>query len=237
MKPLGSTLLIFDLDGTLVDSAGDITNAANSLLAALGRAPLPVDAVRGMVGEGARRLVERLLIARPGSDISVDSALEKFLALYAVQPTSHAALYPGVIETLDHLATQGAAMALCTNKPGIPTNNVLRDLGLSHYFGAVIAGDTLAIRKPDGRVLDSIIAAFGTGRDDIILVGDSEIDSATAAAAGIPFILMTYGYHHQPPDSIPAMFRLDRFSELIPLLPLAAGDSARRDYHAPQQSL
>jgi len=233
MKAFESALLIFDLDGTLVDSAGDITLSVNSLLDSLGRPSLSIEAVRSMVGEGARRLVEKVLAARPGAEIAIESALERFLALYAEAPTQHTVLYPGVRETLDQLVESGAVLALCTNKPMIPTTNVLRDLDLSRYFKMVVAGDTLPVRKPDRRVLDGIIATLGVGQKTVLMIGDSEVDSATADAAKIPFVLMTYGYRHSPAELIPANARLDAFADLLLLNP---GIMLSRRYHdgAPQ---
>lgn len=223
MKALDSCLVIFDLDGTLIDSAGDICLAVNGLLAELDCAPLSVAEVRGFVGEGARRLVEKLLVARPDARTDVDSALARFLHLYETTPTTHTTLYPDLRPTLEALIAAGATLAVCTNKPGTATRNVLRDLDLARYFETVIAGDTLPVRKPDPGTIDAVIALNGHATKHVVLVGDSEIDAATAIAAEIPFILMTHGYRHKPAAEIPATYRLDHFTDLIALLPVRAG--------------
>ncbi len=223
MKALDSCLVIFDLDGTLIDSAGDICMAVNGLLAELDCPPLSLEDVRGFVGEGARRLVEKLLVARPEARTDVDSALARFLHLYETTPTSHTTLYPDLRQTLEELIVSGATLAVCTNKPGTATRNVLRDLDLARYFEIVIAGDTLPVRKPDPGMIDAVIALNGHKANHVVLVGDSEIDAATAIAAEIPFILMTFGYRHKPAEEIPASYRLDHFKDLIALLPVGAG--------------
>jgi phosphoglycolate phosphatase len=216
-------LVIFDLDGTLVDSAGDICLAVNGLLQERGAEPLSVETVREFVGEGARRLVEKLLQVRPAAGDDVDSVLTRFLAIYEEMPTTHTVPYPGVRATLDRLVASGASLAVCTNKPSGPTANVLRDLDLAHFFRIVIAGDTLPVRKPDPVLIETIASRLGFDMTSAVLVGDSEVDAATAAAAGIPFVLMTYGYHHSPVEAIPATHRLDQFAELMEILPLRAG--------------
>lgn len=220
MKALDSCLVIFDLDGTLIDSAGDICLAVNGLLSELECPPLTLDEVRGFVGEGARRLVEKLLAARPEARTDVDSALARFLHLYETTPTTHTTLYPGLRATLEVLLAEGATLAVCTNKPGTATRNVLRELDLARYFEIVIAGDTLPVRKPDPGMIDAVVALAGHATRHVVLVGDSEIDAATAIAAEIPFILMTYGYRHKPGDEIPATHRIDHMADLPGLLPL-----------------
>ena len=223
MKALDSCLVIFDLDGTLIDSAGDICMAVNGLLAELACPPLSLEEVRGFVGEGARRLVEKLLAARPEARTDVDSALARFLHLYETTPTTHTTLYPDLRQTLEQLLAAGATLAVCTNKPGAATRNVLRDLDLARYFEIVIAGDTLPVRKPDPGMIDAVIALNGHKPRRVVRVGDSEIDAATALAAEIPFVLMTFGYRHKPAAAIPAAHRLDHFRDLIGVLLVEAG--------------
>jgi phosphoglycolate phosphatase len=215
MKP---ELLLFDLDGTLVDSVGDLTAAINGLLVEQGRTPLTVDEVRPMVGDGVGILVQRALEARPGPAIDLDAAVARYVALYEASPAAHTLIYPGVIETLAALAELGYPLVVCTNKPERVSGALLKVLGMSGLFTRVFGGDTLPWRKPDPRVIEAILKEFGVKPADVLFIGDSEVDAATAEAAGVPFALMTYGYHRVPIAEIPRMSTLDSFGELLPLL-------------------
>jgi phosphoglycolate phosphatase len=211
------TLIIFDLDGTLIDSAGDLCVALNALLAEFGRAPLTLSAVRPMIGDGVGMLVDRGLAARPGAPVDRDRAVARFLEIYRGAPAARTTLYPGVAETLGRLAQSGATLALCTNKPEAITRVVLGALGLDGFFSRIVGGDTLPWRKPDPRPLTTIVEACGATAEAVLFVGDSEVDAAAAAAAGIPFVLMTYGYHRSPVATIACRAALDHFADLIPL--------------------
>jgi phosphoglycolate phosphatase len=215
MKP---DLLLFDLDGTLVDSVGDLTAAINGLLTEHGRTPLTIDEVRPMIGDGVGVLVQHALAARPGPAIDLDTAVARYVALYEASPAVHTLIYPGVIQTLATLAEQGYPLVLCTNKPERVTAAVLKALGIAGLFVRVFGGDTLPWRKPDPRVIAAILKEFGVKPENALFVGDSEVDASTAEAAGVPFALMTYGYHRVPIAEIPRMATLDSFAELIPLL-------------------
>jgi phosphoglycolate phosphatase len=189
--------VIFDLDGTLIDSAPDLQLAVNRMLAGYGRGPLPVTQIRRMVGDGAGALIERVLDASGLPDALQGEAVHAFLAFYAEDPVTHTQLYPGALETLDALKERGLPLALCTNKPEAPAREVLTRLHLAEYFPQVVGGDTFPFRKPDPRMLLRLLAP-GTSPLSAVLVGDSEVDAATAQAAGVPFILMSYGYHRTP---------------------------------------
>jgi len=123
-----------------------------------------------------------------------------------------------VPETLGRLMAAGIAMGVCTNKHEDSARHILAELGLARYFAHLIAGDSLPFRKPDPRVLTETLKRLGLSVADAWMIGDSEVDAATAAAAGMDFILLTYGYHHSPVDQIPALHRLDRFADLAVLL-------------------
>jgi phosphoglycolate phosphatase len=215
MKP---ALLLFDLDGTLVDSVGDLTAAINGLLTEHGRTPLTINEVRPMIGDGVGILVQRALETRPGPAIDLDTAVARYVALYEASPAAHTVIYPGVIETLAALAEQGYPLVVCTNKPERVSGALLKVLGMSGLFARVFGGDTLPWRKPDPRVIAAILEEFGVKPADTLFIGDSEVDAATAEAAGVPFALMTYGYHRVPIAEIPRMATLDSFGELVPLL-------------------
>jgi phosphoglycolate phosphatase len=223
MKSPPPALLIFDLDGTLIDSVGDLCAALNALLAELGREPLAQDEVRPMIGDGVGVLVERGLAARPGAPVDHGAAVARFLEIYRADPARFTILYPDVADTLDRLAQAGFRLALCTNKPEAITRVVIDALGLDGYFRRIVGGDTLPWRKPDPRGLTKILEDEGTAPAQAWFVGDSEVDAAAAAAAGVPFVLMTYGYHRNPVETIACIAALDRFAALIPLATPAAG--------------
>jgi len=207
-------LILFDLDGTLIDSAGDLHDAVNHMLAKLGRTPLTLAQVIRMIGNGVPTLVTRALAASPGAPVEHETALVHFNTAYDANPTRLTTVYPGVGATLDRLAASGLALAVCTNKHEQSARRILAEFGLARHFRHLIAGDTFPFRKPDPRVLTEALAKLGIAADGAAMVGDSEVDAATAGAAGIEFVLMTYGYHHGPVETIPATHRLDRFADL-----------------------
>jgi phosphoglycolate phosphatase len=211
-------LALFDLDGTLIDSAGDLAAALNKMLAAYGRAPLPLPEVIQMIGNGVPTLVKRGLAARPGDPVEHAEAMARFNAAYDAAPMDLTTVYPGVIETLDRLKAAGLAMGVCTNKHADSARHILTELGLSAFFPELIAGDSLPFRKPDPRVLTETLNRLGIAIGDAWMIGDSEVDAATAKDAGVDFILLTYGYHRGPVGDIPARHRIDHFADLVDLL-------------------
>jgi phosphoglycolate phosphatase len=211
-------LVVFDLDGTLIDSAPDMHRAVNLMLDGLGRAPLSLPDIRSMVGDGASALIARALAARQCVTADPAEALALFLEHYEAEPTAFTRTFPDVHATLERLRTHGLMLALCTNKPARLTGMILERLEIEQYFVRVIAGDSLPFRKPDPRALLAVLTGFDTPTAATIMVGDSEVDAATAQAAGVPFILMTYGYHRGPIDGISSIATLDHFHELATLL-------------------
>jgi phosphoglycolate phosphatase len=189
--------LVFDLDGTLIDSAPDIHAAANRLLAEEGLSPMTLPQVRGMIGRGVPWLMQQLLAAsgQPADPARAARMAARFVAGYedAVHLT---VVYPGVLRALAALQDAGHAMAICTNKPARATEAVLRHLGLRGFFAALVAGDSLPLRKPDPAPLRAAVAALGGGA--AVYVGDHEVDAETAAAAGVPFVLYSEGYRAGP---------------------------------------
>jgi phosphoglycolate phosphatase len=185
-------LIVFDLDGTLIDSRQDLADAANALIVERGGTPLPVDAVTRMVGEGAALLVRRALTAA-GLEPDLDRALPRFLELYDARLLAHTRLYPGTREALDAIAPR-ATMAVLTNKPQQPTEIILRGLHVHGYFAHVIGGDTPLGRKPDPAGLRHLMAAAKSSVGETVLVGDSAIDLRTARAAGVAVCLVEYGF-------------------------------------------
>ena len=193
---MNSPLIVFDLDGTLVDSSVDLANAVNSLLADLAAAPLPVQSVVGMVGEGAAVLVRRALAAR-GLDPETPGALDRFLAHYDPHLLDHTRPYPGIVEALDALSTRGATLAGLTNKPSRATELMLSGLELRAFFREVIGGDTEWGRKPDPAGLVHLCQGAGVRPAAALLVGDSGVDLATARNAGTRICLARYGFGYR----------------------------------------
>jgi phosphoglycolate phosphatase len=185
-------LIVFDLDGTLVDSRRDLADAANALLARHGAAPLDEAVVGRMVGDGAAVLVRRVLAAR-GLAVDAGSALELFLAEYDTRLLAHTRPYDGIPATLEALAAR-ARLSVLTNKPTRQTIRLLEGLGLAGRFADVIGGDGPVPRKPDPEGLQALMRAAGARRDDTVLVGDSATDLRTARNAGVRVCLVRYGF-------------------------------------------
>jgi phosphoglycolate phosphatase len=188
-------LIVFDLDGTLVDSSRDLADAANALILERGGRPLSVETITSMVGEGAPTLVRRVIKAS-GLEVDLRQALPRFLELYDERLLVHTRLYDGTREMLERVA--GAApLAILTNKPQRPTESILAGLGIASSFGWVIGGDTAHGRKPDPAGLAHIIAAAGATASETLMVGDSAIDLRTGRAAGTGVCLVSYGFGFQ----------------------------------------
>lgn len=186
------TAVIFDLDGTLVNSAPDIQAAANRMLTDEGCDALDLATITAFIGNGLPKLVERVMAVR-----GLDKARHGYLTarvsgFYATAASDLTVLYPGVRAALEALHAAGFSLGLCTNKPEEPARAILADFGIAHLFGAVIGGDTLAVKKPDAAPL--LACADLLGAAQVIYIGDSEVDAATAQAAAVPFMLFTEGY-------------------------------------------
>jgi phosphoglycolate phosphatase len=186
------SLIVFDLDGTLVDSRRDIAEAANTLLEECGAAPLTEERIGRMVGDGAATLVARAFAA-VGTAAPAD-ALERFVAIYGRRLLRHTRPYAGIPDVLSHLS-QRAALALLTNKPRAAAQEILEGLGLARYFGAaVVGGDGPFPRKPSPSGLQHLAAAAGATAEATMLVGDSVIDWRTARAASTAICIARYGF-------------------------------------------
>jgi phosphoglycolate phosphatase len=186
------SLIVFDLDGTLVDSSVDLANAVNALLRDLGAAPIAVDHVVAMVGDGAAVLVRRALTAA-GLDPETPGALDRFLAHYDPRLLENTKPYRGMLETLQELSTR-ATLAVLTNKPSRATERMLDGLDLRRHFRDVIGGDTSWGRKPAPEGLLHLCTTAGARPVDTLLVGDSAVDLATARNAGTRICLARYGF-------------------------------------------
>lgn len=212
--------VVFDLDGTLVDSALDLREAVNRVLAEDGLPPHDAAEIRRMVGNGARRLVERAYAAagRPLDGADLDRATARFADVYADHVAVFTVAYPGVPETLAQLRAAGLSLGVCTNKPRRHTLALLDALGLRASFGAVIAGDDLPTRKPDPAPLLETLRRLGAPADATLYVGDSDTDVATARAAGVRVVAVTWGYSRVPAAALGADGVIDRFDRLLDAL-------------------
>ncbi len=212
--------IVFDLDGTLVDSAPDILAAANRFLDEHQRAPLPAATLRSFIGNGIPKLTERVAEARDLDPQEHAAHTARLLELYNSAPTETSKLFPNVVETLKQLAGMGYRLSVCTNKPESTTHVMLKAFDIAHFFDIVIGGDTLPTRKPDPAPLRAALS--GTRPDDGLLVGDSEVDGQTAANAGMPFLLFTEGYHRGPLAEIQCKAQFSNFAQLPMIISGAA---------------
>lgn len=182
--------VVFDLDGTLIDSEPDIRAALNRLLARHELAPLPAGVVTRMIGDGVKVLVERGLAHYGRLATAADVAA--YLADYEAHAVDETVAYPGIAEALTALAQAGHRLAVCTNKPVAAALEVLGLLGLRHFFSVITGGDSTPYRKPDPRHLAATLQALGT--NDAIMIGDHDNDMAAARGLGLPSIFVRWGY-------------------------------------------
>jgi phosphoglycolate phosphatase len=211
-----SVAVVFDLDGTLVDSMPDIAAAVNRMLAGIGEHPMDRSEVQTYVGNGAPTLVRRVLAARGVTDDRRAGLFSAFLADYTAHSSDLSAPYPEVPETLTRLAKDGHRLAVCTNKPADAARAMLDALDLSRHFGVVIGAGTLPQMKPDPAPLLGAINELGGG--PALFVGDSEVDLHCGANARVPVALFDGGYLRDPAALPLAAFRFGRFSELPALV-------------------
>ena len=211
------TAIVFDLDGTLIDSAPDLRSALNVMLRQEGRRGLLLEEVTRIVGDGVGVLVERALGltgAMPSPEDTV-RLTARYVAIYEGMAADQTRPYPGVPETLAQLRSAGFKLGICTNKPERATRAILSDLDLDRYFAAVAGGDTVpGIRKPDPRHLRAVVAGLGAMPEMAIMVGDSVNDVKSARAAGMPVIVRAGGYGPVPAVELGADVVIEHFAEL-----------------------
>ncbi|WP_024868673.1 phosphoglycolate phosphatase [Pseudoxanthomonas suwonensis] len=190
---MATKAVLFDLDGTLVDSASDIAEALNRTLESLGYPRVPETTVRGWIGEGVRQLVATAL-RHAGDERAPEAVMDGFMVHYRQCLLRSPVLYPGVAEGLELLRERGLPMAVCTNKPQAMVEPLLGHLGIAGFFRAFAGGDTLPQRKPDPAPLLHLAGLLGVEAGDCLMVGDSATDRDAAVAAGMPVALVRYGY-------------------------------------------
>jgi phosphoglycolate phosphatase len=212
-----SPALIFDLDGTLVDTAPDLLAATNAVLAARGRARIDTAHLRHMVGFGAQSLISQAMqVSGPAADAAdMPAMLEIFLAHYRAHIADGSRLFPGVAETLTALKASGAKLGVLTNKPQELTDLLLPRLGLEGFFTAIYGAGRKPYTKPDPRIFNDVVTALSPAvGGQAVMIGDSITDLNTARAAGAPCILFSYGYTPVPAKDLGADIVLDAFSDL-----------------------
>ncbi|MAL79549.1 MAG: phosphoglycolate phosphatase [Sneathiella sp.] len=212
--------VIFDLDGTLVDSAPDLHAALNHALQRGGRETVSLEAVRHMVGRGARVLLERGLVATGGmpEPEKFEELVEYFFTYYGAHVSDESRVFDGVREALDALRHEGAVMGVCTNKPLQFAIPLLEDLNLASYLDAIIGADSFPFRKPDPRHLTGTLEAMGVASRRAFMVGDSISDIDAAKGAEMPVIAVSFGYTETPVQQLGPDHIIDHFNELLPLI-------------------
>lgn len=208
--------ILFDLDGTIVDSVPDLAGALNDLLQELGHRQLELDAVRLMVGGGVPKLIERALRALDvaESDAKSEKLTGRFLELYTPRATRLTRLFPGAYELLEQLHGAGIGLGVCTNKPEAVSRRILEELGVAPMLGAVIGGDSLPVKKPDAGPVLTALEILNCTPERGLMIGDSGVDAQAARAAGIAIILVTFGYTRTPVAELGADATVDSFAEI-----------------------
>ena len=215
--------VVFDLDGTLVDTIGDLTTALNTTLTELDLAPHSEDAVRTMVGGGLAKLLERALAAH-GADLEAigrDAAGKRIVEQDAATPASSSERYPGAKETLAALTEAGIPCGICTNKPEPIARDLLEAMGIADAFGIIQGAEAGFPRKPDPAGLAHVVETLGATPETTLMVGDSEADVKAARAAGLKgVILVSFGYSVTPVTELRADVVINHLHELVPTLAL-----------------
>jgi phosphoglycolate phosphatase len=208
--------VIFDLDGTLVDSAPDLTAALNHVLALEDLPPVSIATAKDMVGHGARKLMERGLVfhGRSPDPALIETRFADFMRFYGDNICVGSALFPGVREALEALQAGGALLGICTNKPEQLSRALIEAVGLTDFFRANLGADTLDVRKPHPRHLLETIARVGGEPLSSVMVGDSMTDIETAKAARVPVVAVSFGYTSVPPADFGADALIDHYDEL-----------------------
>jgi phosphoglycolate phosphatase len=225
---LKDTTIVFDLDGTLVDTAPDLTHALNYALARAGQAPVSAETVRSLVGMGARVMIEEGL-QRAGVTGDLESMFGDFLVHYEANIAVESRPFPGAVEALDRLRGEGARLAVCTNKRESLSRRLLQELELEGYFSAIAGRHTFPVAKPDPGHLTGAIRMAGGEPSRAVMVGDSDVDVRTAKAASVPVVLVSFGYAGPPPSGAPPEAVIDHFDKLHgSLASLLRGTASRR---------
>jgi phosphoglycolate phosphatase len=224
---LAGATIVFDLDGTLVETAPDLMGTLNALLARDGIAPLPLSDARSLIGHGAKALLAKgfATAGEPLPEARLDILFQDFLTHYLEHIADESRPFEGVVAAMDALEAQGAKLAICTNKPTHLSLALLGALGIADRFAAIVGGDATPAQKPDGRHLTLTIERAGGAPTRAVMVGDSTTDARAARNAGVPLILVSFGYTETPPADLEPDILIDHFDEL----PAACGRLLARE--------
>jgi phosphoglycolate phosphatase len=216
LTALAGATIVFDLDGTLVDSAPDLIGTLNVILGQEGIAPLPLEEGRPFIGYGARRLIERGFAAQghPAPADRIDELFARFIAHYNDHSADETRPFPGAVAALSGMKAAGARLAVCTNKLTGLSTPILERLDLARFFDAVIGADSAPAPKPDARHLIHTVEAAGGRIDRAIMVGDAATDAGAARAAEVPLILVSFGYTEIPAADLAPDILIDHFDAL-----------------------
>ncbi|MBM3567287.1 MAG: phosphoglycolate phosphatase [Alphaproteobacteria bacterium] len=208
--------IVFDLDGTLIDTAPDLTAALNHVLTASGRPALPASEVRSMIGDGVVALLRRGLAAAgpPVDDASFAAMHRQYLDYYSAHIADRSTPFVGVGPVLVKFRDEGRKLGICTNKPIALTQSLLRTMELTEFFPVVLGGDSLAVKKPDPEHLNAVLKRLGVPPERAAMIGDSRNDAATARAAGVACVLVSFGYTAVPARELGAEAVIDDFRDL-----------------------
>jgi phosphoglycolate phosphatase len=209
--------LIFDLDGTLIDSKRDLIHSVNAMLGEMGRAQLGEETISGYIGHGAPLLVARALGSNARED-DLRRALQFFLAYYEEHKLDTTCAYPGVADSLAELSRKKVPMAVLTNKPVKISVRILEALGLATHFRAIYGGNSFESKKPDPRGANTIVSEFGASPRETMLIGDSEVDVQTARNARMIAVAVNYGFGVHDRTQHPADLYLEKLADLVPLV-------------------
>ena len=212
--------LIFDLDGTLVDTAPDLMAATNHVLALIDRPAIPADRFRHLVGHGALNLIRRGVAetGEPVDDATLKRLYDALLVYYGDNIATHSKVFPGLIPLLDQARAGGIKMGVCTNKVENLSHRLLDEMGLAPYFDAVVGGDTLPVMKPKVEPYIEVMKRLGIAPTDSLMVGDSETDIRTAQNVGVPVIAVSFGYTDKHVSHFNPTYVIDHYDEAWPLI-------------------
>jgi len=218
-------LIVFDLDGTLIDSKKDLADSINAMLTQMDRRPLPEEVIATYIGDGAGMLVRRAL-GDPEDEHLVEDGLNRFLAYYREHKLDHTYVYPGVFESISEMRSMpdgsDRSMAVLTNKPIGPSRAICDALGLSEHFFQIYGGNSFATKKPDPEGLNALIVEAGVAPEETLMIGDSDVDVLTARRAGAWIIGCRFGLSSHTLENIPSDCLVDVASEWATALHFAS---------------
>jgi phosphoglycolate phosphatase len=215
---LAAPLVVFDLDGTLIDTAPDLVASLNHTIAAHGLAPVTYGDLTHLVGHGARAMIERSfrLRGRPLDEAELPPMMDRFIEHYLAGMPGESRPYPGLTDSLDRLRDAGMVLAVCTNKMESLARPLIEGLGMTGYFSAITGGDTFPVRKPDPAHLTGTVDLAGGDIRRTVMVGDSLNDLKVAVNAGVPSVGVPFGYSDVPIQTLNPTVLIDHFDQLTP---------------------